>query len=112
MLSVFLSGCFWVRDCDVPYEKAPIELDGIPPLELRELRFTEITERNQAEIFKMLRDKGIDPVLMGLTDVMYENLSFNHAEKVNIIFMQRRQIETLKEYYKSDKKPTEDKEDE
>ncbi len=65
-----------------------------------------ITSENADEVFKRLEEKGIDPVLWGLTDKDFELLAKNFARIRNQLMVTNNLLDKYKEYYE-----TEDKED-
>ncbi len=65
-----------------------------------------ITSENVDEVFKKLEEKGIDPVLWGLTDKDFELLAKNFARIRNQLMVTNNLLDKYKEYYE-----TEDKED-
>ena len=65
-----------------------------------------ITSENADEVFKRLEEKGIDPVLWGLTDKDFELLAKNFARIGNQLMVTNNLLDKYKEYYE-----TEDKKD-
>ena len=59
--------------------RAQLNLEKPTPLQLEELQWIIITSENAEEVFKKLEEKGIDPVLWGLTDKDFELLAINYA---------------------------------
>jgi|TARA_A100001388_G_scaffold2582_1_gene1904 3-deoxy-D-manno-octulosonate 8-phosphate phosphatase KdsC-like HAD superfamily phosphatase len=70
------------------------------------LQWIIITSENADEVFKRLEEKGIDPVLWGLTDKDFELLAKNFARIRNQLMVTNNLLDKYKEYYE-----TEDKED-
>ena len=60
-------------------EREKLDLKKPTPLELENLQWIIITSENADEVFKRLEEKGIDPVLWGLTDKDFELLAKNFA---------------------------------
>jgi hypothetical protein len=58
-----------------------------------------VTRDNAQEVFDRLEKEGSDPVIFGLTDKGYENLSIDFAEIRNFISTQRNIIIQYREYY-------------
>ena len=83
----------------VAVEKTRLNLKDPPPLEARDVQWIVITPENTETIFQKLRDENIDVVLIGLTDVGYEQLSLTMAEIKNYIAQQKAIIVKYKEYY-------------
>lgn len=83
----------------VAQEKTRLNLREPAPLEARDVQWIVITPENAEAVFQKLRDENIDAVLIGLTDVGYEQLSLTMAELKNYIAQQRAIILKYKEYY-------------
>ena len=83
----------------VAVEKTRLNLKDPPPLEARDVQWIVITPENAEAVFQNLRDENIDVVLIGLTDVGYEQLSLTMAEIKNYIAQQKAIIVKYKEYY-------------
>ena len=83
----------------VAVEKTRLNLKDPPPLEARDVQWIVITPENAEAVFQKLRDENIDVVLIGLTDVGYEQLSLTMAEIKNYIAQQKAIIVKYKEYY-------------
>ena len=83
----------------VAVEKTRLNLKDPPPLEARDVQWIVITPENAETVFQRLRDENIDVVLIGLTDVGYEQLSLTMAEIKNYIAQQKAIIVKYKEYY-------------
>ena len=91
--------------CDDPlteYEKPLLELNKLDPIEPKKVEFIIITEKNAAAVFRSLKEKGIDPVLKGLTDNGYEILSENYLKMILFMAEQGDQLEAYKKHYESD----------
>ena len=83
----------------VAVEKTRLNLKDPAPLEARDVQWIVITPENAEAVFQRLRDENIDVVLIGLTDVGYEQLSLTMAEIKNYIAQQKAIIVKYKEYY-------------
>ena len=67
-LLLTLSGCSTIKPLEVfsrPIEKTPLNLSDPKEIELDKVKFRLITEQNAEKVFKDLKDKNIDPVLIG-----------------------------------------------
>jgi hypothetical protein len=84
-------------------ERTKLNLPEPTPLSGRDVRWVVITPNNAEQVWKDLKEKNIDLVLFGLTDVGYEQLSLSMAEIRNFITQQRVIILKYKEYYESEK---------
>lgn len=100
LLIMLVSGCFTNKKPDtVFYEKPRLEIDPLDPIKMGKVEFIPITEKNADKVFAELKEKGIDPVLFGLTDNMYEVISKNYAKITIFITLQGEQIKMYREYY-------------
>tara|TARA_Y100000289_G_scaffold64609_1_gene76747 strand:- start:694 stop:993 length:300 start_codon:yes stop_codon:yes gene_type:complete len=95
-------------------EREPLALEKPTIQELEKLKWIIITSENADEVFKKMKEQGIDPVIFGLSDNDFQLLAKNFAQirahmmKLNIM------IDEYKNYYESDvinkdKESTEDK---
>ena len=108
-LTIFLTSCSGVKELSIFKEEVPrakLNLEKPTPLELENLQWIIITSENADEVFKRLEEKGIDPVLWGLTDKDFELLAKNFARIRNQLMVTNNLLDKYKEYYE-----TEDKED-
>ena len=107
-LITFLTSCSSVKKLDVfttEVERQPLDLPKPLTPKLEEIKWTIITSENADEVFKKLKEGGIDPVLFGLTDEGYEALSKNFAQIRAYMLQQDEIIKSYKEYYEGkDKK--------
>jgi len=83
-------------------KRAPLNLDRPEPIAMDELNWIIINSENAEEVFAKLKEQGTDPVLFGLTDDEYEDLSMNFAQIRNYIIQQNFIIDKYKEYYESE----------
>ena len=79
--------------------RAELKLEKPTPLQLEELQWIIITSENAEEVFKKLEEKGIDPVLWGLTDKDFELLAKNCARIRNQLKITNDLLDQYKEYY-------------
>ena len=84
--------------------RAKLNLEKPTPLQLEELQWIIITSENAEEEFKKLEEKGIDPVLWGLTDKDFELLAKNFARIRNQLKITNALLDKYKEYYETDVK--------
>ncbi len=82
--------------------RAQLNLEKPTPLQLEELQWIIITSENAEEVFKKLEEKGIDPVLWGLTDKDFELLAKNFARIRNQLKITNDLLDKYKEYYETD----------
>ena len=105
MLCLLLSGCSGVKELSIFKEEVPrakLNLEKPSPLELENLQWIIITSENADEVFRKLEEKGIDPVLWGLTDKDFELLAKNFARIRNQLMVTNNLLDKYKEYYESD----------
>ena len=111
-----LSGCSSIKKLDIftmEVERQPLGLEKPEIRQLEKLKWIIITSENADEVFKKMKDEGIDPVVFGLSDKDFQLLAKNFAQirahmmKLNVM------IDEYKDYYESDvinnKELTEDK---
>ena len=79
-------------------------MDKPEPIKMDELNWIIITSENADEVFAKLKENNTDPVLFGLTDDEYEDLSMNFAQIRNYIIQQNFVLDKYKEYYEPEKK--------
>ena len=84
--------------------RAKLNLEKPTPLQLEELQWIIITSENAEEVFNKLEEKGIDPVLWGLTDKDFELLAKNFARIRNQLKITNDLLDKYKEYYETDVK--------
>ena len=77
-------------------------MDKPEPIKMDELNWIIITSENAEEVFAKLKENNTDPVLFGLTDDEYEDLSMNFAQIRNYIIQQNFVLDKYKEYYESE----------
>ena len=109
ILITFLTSCSGVKKLSIFKEEVPraqLNLEKPTPLQLEELQWIIITSENADEVFKKLEEKGIDPVLWGLTDKDFELLSKNFARIRNQLKITNDLLDKYKEYYETDVKDT------
>ena len=107
MLCLLLSGCSGVKKLSIFKEEVKrqeLNLQKPTPLELEQLQWIIITSENADEVFKKLEEKGIDPVLWGLTDKDFELLAKNFAQIRNQLFLTNELLDKYKEYYEPEEK--------
>ena len=107
ILITFLTSCSGVKKLGIFKEEVPraqLNLEKPTPLQLEELQWIIITSENAEEVFKKLEEKGIDPVLWGLTDKDFELLAKNFARIRNQLKITNDLLDKYKEYYETDVK--------
>ena len=103
-LTIFLTSCSGVKELSIFKEEVPrakLNLEKPTPLELENLQWIIITSENADEVFKKLEEKGIDPVLWGLTDKDFELLAKNFARIRNQLMVTNNLLDKYKEYYET-----------
>lgn len=100
-----MSGCSSIKQLDIftmEVERQPLDLDKPTIQQLEELKWIIITSENADEVFKKMKEQGLDPVVFGLSDKDFQLLSKNFAQirahmmKLNVM------IDEYKNYYESD----------
>lgn len=112
VLLLTLSGCSTIKPLEVfsrPIEKTPLNLSDPKEIELDKVKFRAITEQNAEKVFKDLKEKNIDPVLIGLTDNDYEKLSLNMNKIRNYIIQYQYILNEYRKYYEGNVDGTEKK---
>ena len=107
ILITFLTSCSGVKKLSIFKEEVKrqeLNLQKPTPLELEQLQWIIITSENADEVFKKLEEKGIDPVLWGLTDKDFELLAKNFAQIRNQLFLTNELLDKYKEYYEPEEK--------
>ena len=105
ILTTFLTSCSGVKQLSIFKEEVPrakLNLEKPTPLELENLQWIIITSENADEVFKRLEEKGIDPVLWGLTDKDFELLAKNFARIRNQLMVTNNLLDKYKEYYETE----------
>ena len=105
ILVTFLTSCSRVQKIETvktEVKRAPLNLDKPAIPEQEELNWIIINSENAEEVFAKLKENNTDPVLFGLTDDEYEDLSKNFAQIRNYIIQQNFIIDKYKEYYESE----------
>ena len=104
-LTTFLTSCSSVKRIETvktEVKRTPLNLDKPEPIKMDELNWIIITSENAEEVFAKLKENNTDPVLFGLTDDEYEDLSMNFAQIRNYIIQQNFVLDKYKEYYESE----------
>ena len=111
-LTIFLTSCSGVKQLEIFKQEVPrakLDLEKPTPLQLENLQWIIITSENADEVFKKLEEKGIDPVLWGLTDKDFELLAKNFARIRNQLMVTNNLLDKYKEYYESETEKDEQK---
>jgi len=100
-----LSGCSSIKQLDIfslDFEREPLALEKPTIQELEKLKWIIITSENADEVFKKMKEQGLDPVIFGLSDNDFKLLAKNFAQirahmmKLNVM------IDEYKDYYEPD----------
>ena len=100
-----MSGCSSIKQLDIftmEVERQPLDLEKPTIQQLEELKWIIITSENADEVFKKMKEQGLDPVIFGLSDNDFKLLAKNFAQirahmmKLNVM------IDEYKNYYESD----------
>jgi hypothetical protein len=82
-----------------PIEKPKLIIPQADVLDLKEVEWIVITEKNVNDVWQRLSDDKKDIVLFGLTDDGYEQLSLNISDIMGHIQQQKAIILAYKNYY-------------
>lgn len=80
-------------------ERTRLNINEPAPPKTRVPKWVVITPENAEQVWKDLKEKNVDLVIIGLTDEGYEDLAITIAELRNYIANQRAVIIKYKEYY-------------
>ena len=97
-----LIGCSSQRILEVrakPIEVVPLVLPEVDVIELGDIKFYVVNEKNAQKVFDELLKKNYDPVIFGVTDVDYETLSVNQAKILQLVRQQKAVVIAYEEYY-------------
>ena len=100
-----LSGCSSIKKLDIftmEVERQPLDLDKPTIQQLEELKWIIITSENADEVFKKMKEKGIDPVIFGLSDNDFKLLAKNFAQIRNQLKITNNLLDKYKQYYETD----------
>jgi hypothetical protein len=101
-LILILSGCSTIKPLEIftkPIEKTPLNLNDPDEIVLDTIKWRVVTKQNANELFEKLKEKNIDPVLIGLTDNEYEKLSLNMNKIRNYIIQYQYILNEYRKYY-------------
>ena len=104
-LIIFLTSCSSIKKIETfftPVEREPLGLEEPVLGKLESIKWIVITSENAEEVFKKLEEKGIDPVLWGLTDKDFELLAKNFARIRNQLMVTNNLLDKYKEYYETE----------
>ena len=80
-----MSGCSSIKQLDIftmEIERQPLDLEKPTIQQLEELKWIIITSENADEVFKKMKEKGIDPVIFGLSDNDFKLLAKNLGSSI------------------------------
>jgi hypothetical protein len=79
----------------------PLNLEDPAPIKMLKIDWVVVTRENFDKVFADLEKKGIDPVIIGLTDEGYQTLSVNTAQTRKYIILQKEVTKKYREYYEA-----------
>ena len=103
---LFLTSCSSIKKLEIfskPLEKEPLNLEEPILPKLETIDWLIITSDNADEVFAKLEEKGIDPVLFGLTDNDYQLIAKNFAQIRHNLKLKSEIIKAYKNYYEAKK---------
>ena len=101
----FLSGCFGPKAIDVKVKEVPREPLALPLIDKFDpnpLYWYIVTEDNAQDVFDQLKKDGTDPVIFGLTDEGYEDISLNQAKMLKLMIQLQATTKAMEDYYNDD----------
>ena len=106
--SLFLFSCgTTIKPIDVSVnqvERAPLILPQVDKFAPGDVDWWIISDETAEERFVEMQEAGYDPVIFGLTDEGYKNLSLNVKNIMKLIQQQQAVIDAYEEYYKKESK--------
>jgi hypothetical protein len=95
-----MTSCWYAKPNDTQQSpRPPLDLPILPPIESKRVDFIIITDENYEQVFNDMKANGLDPVIFGMSDIMYEVNATNYQNAIMRIFVLRRQIEDYRNYY-------------
>ena len=85
-------------------ERAPLVLPQVDRFRPGDVDWWIISDETAEERFVEMQEAGYDPVVFGLTDEGYKNLSINVKNIMKLIEQQQAVIDAYEEYYKEEPK--------
>lgn len=83
-------------------ERQKLRVEPPDPVKLRRVEWHVITPENYEEVFRKMREAGETPVLFGLSEHGYENLSKNLVGIRGFIVEQSFILQSYRDYYESE----------
>ncbi|GEM_PF-586716 len=90
-----------------PIEKPQLTLPPVDKVEMKEVKWVIITEKNYKEVFAELKKNGRPLAIFGLTDKGYANLGLNFSDIRALVQQQKTIIAAYEAYYKNAEKALE-----
>jgi len=87
-----------------PIEKTPLAIQLPDPLSVKPIKWVIVTKENAESVLTQIQASGSDPVVFGLTDDGYQQLSLTVGEMRNLIAQYREILIKYQEYYELNKK--------
>ena len=105
-LIMFLTSCSSIKKIETfftPVERERLNLVEPVLPKLEKIKWIVITSENADEVFAMLEEQGIDPVLFGLSDNDYQLIAKNFSQIRHNLKKKSEIIKSYKEYYEPEK---------
>jgi len=103
ILLLTVSGCtFGTKNLDVisrPVDRVPLTVYDPQRLELQDIEWFVITRENADEVFDELEERGLYPVVFGLSGTGYKALAVNVDEIKQFMILQKAIIDAYRSYY-------------
>lgn len=86
-----------------PVERTPLAINLPDPISAKPFKWVVVTQDNATAVFTQIEKDGANPVLFGLTDDGYQQLSITVGEMRNLIAQYREILIKYQEYYEPKK---------
>lgn len=104
--SLFLLSCATkIAPIDVSItqvDRAPLILPKVDKISPDAVNWYILSDKTAEDRFLEIQEQGYDPVIFGVTDEGYKNLSINQKKIMNLIQQQQAVIDAYKKYYESE----------
>ena len=80
-------------------KRAPLILPKVDKISPDSVNWYIISDKTAEERFLEIQEQGYDPVIFGVTDEGYKNLSINQKKIMTLIQQQQAVIDAYKKYY-------------
>ena len=88
----------------IPEEQVKLNIPEVRPVRMKRIEWKVVTRTNVNEILTEMERRGRNPVIFGISDDDYENLSINMLELLNYIESNDKILDEYRKYYESNNK--------